>query len=87
MPEGRPLMMTVADATAQAIERIDDRVKITISATVVDSAADGSKTVTVVGSCEIDGRRLAMAGTAPVNRDVHRAVAEAVASAFVSLAL
>ncbi len=87
MPEGRSLMLTVADATAKAIERIRDGIKIAITTTVVDSAPDGSKTVTIVGSCEQGGRRLAMAGTAPVNRDVHRAVAEAVASAFVSLGI
>ncbi len=87
MPDGRTLMLTVAVATARAIERVRDGVKIAINTTVLDSAPDGSKTVTIVGSCELEGRRHAMAGTAAVNRDVHRAVAEAVASAFVSLGI
>ncbi len=85
MPDGRSLMQTVADTTARAIERIRAGVTVTITTTVVDTAADGSKTVTIVGSCELDGKKHAMAGTSPVNRDVHRAIAEAVAAAFVSL--
>ena len=48
-------------------------------------AADGEKLVTVVGSCKVGDRRMAMTGTRPVSRDVHRAVADAVAAAFVSL--
>ena len=87
MPEGRTLMQTVADAAAKAIERARPGVRVTVSTTVVDSAPDGEKVVTVVGTCEVEGRRFAMAGTRPVARDVHRAIAEAVASAFVSLGL
>lgn len=85
MPEGRTLMQTVADASARAIERIRPGVVVSVSATVVDTAADGEKTVTIVGSCEAGGRKAAMAGTRPASRDVNRAVAEAVAAAFVSL--
>jgi hypothetical protein len=85
MPQGTDMMGAVADAAARAIERIRPHVAVSITTTVVDTASDGSKVGTVVGSCDYDGRRRAMAGTSPVNRDVHRAVAEAVASAFVAL--
>jgi diguanylate cyclase (GGDEF)-like protein len=86
MPDGPSMMDAVAQAAARAIERIRPGVKLTITTTVVDTASDGSKVVTVVGSCDAGGRRHAMAGTCPVARDVHRAVAEAVAAAFVSVA-
>ena len=85
MPEGRGLMESVAEAAAHAIERIHPDVELTISQTVVDAGFDGEKAVTVVGTCTVDGRRLAIAGTSPVARNVHRAVAEAVAAAFASL--
>ncbi len=86
MPEPGQMMKAVADAAARAIERIAPDVSIEITATVVDSASDGSKVVTIVGSCSKGSRKVAMAGTCQVNRDVHRAVAEAVATAFVSIA-
>ena len=85
MPEGRDLKDTVADAASRAIERIHADVELTIAQTVVDSGADGEKTVTVVGTCTVAGRQHAMAGTVPVARNVFRAVAEAVAEAFASL--
>jgi diguanylate cyclase (GGDEF)-like protein len=85
MPEGRTLLGTVAVASCRAIERARPDVKVDVSATVVDTAADGEKTVTVVGSCTVGEKRQAMTATRPVSRDVHRAVADAVAAAFVSL--
>ena len=85
MPEGKGLAEAVADAAARAIERIYPGVAVRVTTTVVDTAANGEKVVTVVGSCERDGKRAAMAGTRPVSRDVYRAIAEAVASAFVSV--
>jgi diguanylate cyclase (GGDEF)-like protein len=85
MPEGRPLLQSVADAAGKAIERIRPGVVVTVTTTAVDSLPDGEKAVTIVGSCTVEGRRIAMVGTRPVSRDVHRAVAEAVAAAFVSL--
>lgn len=84
MPAGRTLLQTVADAAAKAIQRVRDDVSITVSTVVVDSAPDGSKHVTVVGTCEKGGTREAITATVPVARDVHRAVAEAVAAAFAS---
>jgi IMP dehydrogenase len=84
MPDGRTLIQTVADATAKAIERVRADVAVSVSTVVVDTAPDGSKNVTVVGSCERAGKRAAITATVPVARDVHRAVAEAVATAFVN---
>ncbi|MCH7945556.1 MAG: hypothetical protein IIC73_06020, partial [Armatimonadetes bacterium] len=85
MPEGRDLKDSVAEAAAHAIERIHPDVELTIAQTVVDTGFDGERAVTVVGTCTVEGRRLAIAGTSPVARNVHRAVAEAVAAAFASL--
>ncbi|MCH8978426.1 MAG: diguanylate cyclase [Armatimonadetes bacterium] len=85
MPEGRDLKDSVAEAAAHAIERIHPDVELTIAQTVVDAGPDGGKTVTVVGTCTVEGRQIAIAGTIPVARNVHRAVAEAVAAAFASL--
>ncbi len=85
MPEGRDLKDAVAEAAVLAIQRIYPDVELTVSQTVVDTGSDGERTVTVVGTCTVDGRRQAMAGTVPVSRNVHRAVAEAVAAAFTSL--
>jgi len=85
MPDRGSMMDAVADAAARAIERVNPEVTLTVTATVVDTASDGTKVVTVVGSCDANGRRYAMAGTCHVQRDVYRAVAEAVASAYVSL--
>lgn len=87
MPESGQMMQAVADAAARAIERIQPEVTLDVSTAVVDTASDGGKVVTIVGSCDANGRKQAMAGTCHVHRDVHRAVAEAVATAFVSLAL
>lgn len=85
LPEGRELTATVAEATANAIERIRPDVEIEISRIVVDTGLDGEKTVTVVGTCEAAGRKQAISDVRPVNRNVHRAVAEAVAAAFCSI--
>ncbi|HXH59820.1 MAG TPA: GGDEF domain-containing protein [Fimbriimonadaceae bacterium] len=85
MPEGRGLVDAVADAAAKAVERIFHGLTVAITMTAIDTASDGEKAVTVVGWCEAEGKRLAMSGTVPVNRDVHRAAAEAVAAAVVAL--
>jgi diguanylate cyclase (GGDEF)-like protein len=87
MPAGRSLMDAVAQAAARAVERIQPGVALDITATVIDTGSDGEKVVTVVGSIAFQGRVYAMAGTRPVSRDVHRAVAEAVAAGFVSVPL
>jgi hypothetical protein len=87
MPAGRSLMDAVAQAAARAVERIQPGVALEITATVIDTGSDGEKVVTVVGSIAFQGRVYAMAGTRPVSRDVHRAVAEAVAAGFVSVPL
>lgn len=84
MPAGRSLQDAVAEATCKAVERIVPGTSLSVSATVVDSGPEGDKVVTVVGSCQdADGTR-AMSGSSKVNRNLYRAVSEAVVSAYLA---